>query len=119
MQSLKRLSQEERDDVLDEFEGRYSTLTVEEHYHWEDGPKHVKRYNYDWQYSRNKQWKWHNEEKTKNKGIIEKIEDTKPHHQHDESLHYKVYLPNYRHHDLIAVLESIRMGLRIIHEHKN
>lgn len=68
-------------------------------------------YQYEWQYAPNCLWKWHNEpHKTKFHQI-----KTEPHHQHDQPDPVsKIRFPNYRHRDLVAILEEIRFHTYVL-----
>lgn len=68
-------------------------------------------YQYDWEYKKGFFWKWHNETHLNPKHQTA----TEPHHMHHQgpSITSHARLPNWRHHDLIAVLETIRILIPI------
>lgn len=70
-----------------------------------------KKYQYDWEYQRGKLWKWHNEphEQKKQQTV------TEPDHMHHRPVgtHEEQRYPNYGHHDLYTIMETIHMHMEI------
>lgn len=85
-----------------------TTMTVMEHIDKKTGA--IKTYQYDWEYAKDRFVKWHNEPHDhKSHQTI-----TEPHHIHFEGmlLTDKERSPNFGHHDLTTILESIRIRNR-------
>lgn len=70
-----------------------------------------KKYQYDWEYQRGKMWKWHNEPHD----LKRHRTATEPDHVHHKPIGVfeERRYPNYGHHDLYTILESIQMHLEI------
>jgi hypothetical protein len=70
-----------------------------------------KKYQYDWEYQRGKLWKWHNEpHEHKQQQMV-----TEPDHMHHKPIrtHEEMRYPNFGHHDLYTIMESIHMLIEI------
>lgn len=70
----------------------------------------IRTYQYDWEYTKDHFVKWHNEPHANKSHQT----TTEPHHMHIEGMLYtsKERFPNYSHHDLTTILETIRVRNR-------
>ncbi|MGG1518218.1 DUF6516 family protein [Paenibacillus oryzisoli] len=66
-----------------------------------------KKYQYDWEYQRGKLWKWHNEPHDQKLHQTE----TEPDHMHHKpvGMHEERKYPNFGHHDLYTIMETVYM----------
>jgi|GEM_PF-1746187 len=70
-----------------------------------------KKYQYDWEYQRGNLWKWHNEPHEQKRHQTA----TEPDHMHHKPVGVtnERRLPNYGHHNLYTIMETILMHVEI------
>jgi len=70
-----------------------------------------KKYQYDWEYQRGNQWKWHNEPHEQKRHQT----TTEPDHMHHKPVGVteERRYPNFGHHDLFTIMETIHTHMEI------
>lgn len=66
-----------------------------------------RKYQYDWEYQRGKLWKWHNEPHDQERQ--QTITELDHMHHKPVGMHEERRYPNFGHHDLYTIMETIHM----------